>query len=51
MLFAVAGLEIASDNFGLFAPYQTIAIGLSDQVFLMIDAPEQYIAAHAGEEN
>jgi hypothetical protein len=49
MLFAIAGLEIASHNFRILAPYQTSAISLSDKVFLMVDTPEQYIAAYAGE--
>jgi hypothetical protein len=51
MLFAVAGLKIAPHNFGPLTPYQAIAISLSDQVFLVIDTPEQHIAAYACEEN
>jgi len=51
MLFAIAGLEIAPHNFRLLAPYQTIAISFSYQVFLMIDTPEQYIATYASEKN
>lgn len=51
MRFAILGLEGAPHEFRLLAPDHTLALLQAEHVFLVVDGPEQRVAAHTNRED
>lgn len=51
VLETVSGEILNMHDLGLFAPEHTVALSTADKVFLMVDAAEENVAAHASPED